>query len=69
MREGQTIDHCVNCDSPIRHGKRHLNDDNSEANFCDSQCFREWAEDSGPEGGAEKVIAFYKRMNCGEVIY
>jgi hypothetical protein len=64
MREGQTIDHCANCDSPVVYGKRHLNDDHSDANFCDSQCFREWAEDKG----AEKVIAFYTRMNCGDVI-
>jgi hypothetical protein len=56
---------CANCGSPIPHGNLHLNDDHSDNNFCDSQCFKEWAEDEG----FEAVIDFYKRMNCGKVIY
>ncbi|MEI2356096.1 hypothetical protein [Mesobacillus zeae] len=69
----QTIDICANCDAPINADKRALYekdrtfmyDDHSELHFCDRQCFREWAEDKG----AEKVQAFYRRMNVVEVTY
>ncbi|CAM3633715.1 hypothetical protein D1970_00355 [Mesobacillus zeae] len=59
------IDICANCDAPINADKRVLYDDHAELHFCDGQCFREWAEDKG----AEKVQAFYRRMNVREVIY
>ena len=44
-----------------------LYDDRAELYFCDEQCFREWADDSGPSGGAEIVREFYRELNVSEV--
>lgn len=53
---------CGNCDIEIREGKSLLYDEHSEQHFCDSQCFREWADDKG----SEEVLAFYRTMNVSE---
>jgi hypothetical protein len=53
---------CGNCDIEIRVGKSVLYDERTEQHFCDSQCFREWADDEG----AEEVLAFYRIMNVEE---
>jgi hypothetical protein len=55
---------CANCDAPITSG---LYDDRADLYFCDEQCFDEWADDSGPSGGAEIVREFYRTMNVSEV--
>jgi hypothetical protein len=56
------IDTCGNCGTELREGRSVLYDEHSELYFCDTQCFREWADDSG----SEKVIAFYRGMNVSE---
>jgi hypothetical protein len=53
---------CGNCDIEIPSGKSVLYDERTEQHFCDSQCFREWADDKG----AEEVLAFYRIMNVEE---
>jgi hypothetical protein len=58
----QLIDLCGNCSAELREGKTYQYDSHSEQHFCDAQCFREWAED----GGAEKVIEFYRNLNVEE---
>jgi hypothetical protein len=55
------IDTCGNCGTELR-GKSVLYDERTEQHFCDSQCFREWADDKG----AEEVLAFYQTMNVEE---
>lgn len=58
------IDTCGNCGAELNEGRTLLYDEHSEQHFCDTQCFREWAEDAG----AEKVMTFYRRMNVTEAI-
>lgn len=56
---------CANCSAPIRPGKAVLYDDHAELHFCDDGCFRDWADDKG----AERVLAFYRRMNLHDATY
>jgi hypothetical protein len=56
------IDTCGNCGIELRKGRTLLYDERTEQHFCDSQCFREWADDKG----SEEVLAFYRIMNVSE---